>query len=273
MFELDRVLTTSEAQAWIDAAEAMNFERQGSGGAAAGEAFRDHCRVTARSPGAARQMWERSGMRDLFSRISVDGGEALGLSGNLRLYRYAGGGRERFGRHVDGAKPDEAEVVSAADASADAAEGGKGGGGARLVAGVTGYTVLIYLSGGGGGGGGKQEAAASPTDRVVVPRADQRFLGGETKFYRGSRLVASVAPVAGKALCHLHGYDRCLEHEAAAVASAGTKYVLRSDVVFAAPPPPPSLPGTGRVRAAAAAAARGGGGGAGGGAGGRGRRR
>jgi hypothetical protein len=45
------------------------------------------------------------------------------------------------------------------------------------------------------------------------------------------RVVASVAPRPGLALLHLHGEDRCMEHEGAAVAG-GTKYVLRSDVVF-----------------------------------------
>lgn len=48
------------------------------------------------------------------------------------------------------------------------------------------------------------------------------------------RVVASVAPVPGLALLHLHGEDDCLEHEAAEV-QQGVKYVLRSDVVFALP--------------------------------------
>ena len=49
-----------------------------------------------------------------------------------------------------------------------------------------------------------------------------------------NRVVARVAPAPGLALLHLHGEDRCLEHEGAEVAR-GTKYVLRSDVVFDAP--------------------------------------
>lgn len=51
--------------------------------------------------------------------------------------------------------------------------------------------------------------------------------------HRG-RLVASVHPAAGLALLHLHGEDKCLEHEGSVVLQ-GVKYVLRSDVVFAAP--------------------------------------
>lgn len=49
-----------------------------------------------------------------------------------------------------------------------------------------------------------------------------------------NRVVASVTPAPGLALLHLHGEDRCLEHEAAEVRQ-GVKYVLRSDVVFAPP--------------------------------------
>lgn len=58
--------------------------------------------------------------------------------------------------------------------------------------------------------------------------------GGETVFYDKRRVVARIAPVAGLALCHLHGEFHCLEHEALPV-QQGLKYVLRSDVVFAAP--------------------------------------
>ena len=44
------------------------------------------------------------------------------------------------------------------------------------------------------------------------------------------KVVASIAPKAGRALLHRHG-DCCLEHEAAAVTS-GLKYILRTDVCF-----------------------------------------
>jgi hypothetical protein len=45
------------------------------------------------------------------------------------------------------------------------------------------------------------------------------------------RCVASITPAPGLALLHLHGEERCLEHEGRAVL-AGSKYILRSDVVF-----------------------------------------
>lgn len=95
--------------------------------------------------------------------------------------------RQRFGKHVDGS----CEVP------------GKG---------ITGYTVLFYLSGGGGKG------------------AKGALKGGETVFWDGGRKVAAVSPVTGMALCHLHG-EECMEHEGAAV-TAGVKYILRTDIVF-----------------------------------------
>ena len=120
MLEADGALTVAEAQAIIDAAEALGFAQQGSGGAAAGEAYRDNGRLLIRDPAAARALWERTGLKELFlpqggggkAAILVDGAPALGLNANLRLYRYAGGGRERFGKHVDGCDEDaEVELV------------------------------------------------------------------------------------------------------------------------------------------------------------------
>eukprot|EP00933_Yihiella_yeosuensis_P039046 TRINITY_DN32983_c0_g1_i1.p1 TRINITY_DN32983_c0_g1~~TRINITY_DN32983_c0_g1_i1.p1 ORF type:complete len:236 (+),score=50.22 TRINITY_DN32983_c0_g1_i1:34-741(+) len=72
--------------------------------------------------------------------------------------------------------------------------------------GQTEYTLLIYLTG------------------------DLR--GGETAFYCGGRELVRIKPVAGSALLHRHG-KRCLLHEALPV-EEGIKFVLRSDVVFAA---------------------------------------
>jgi hypothetical protein len=56
--------------------------------------------------------------------------------------------------------------------------------------------------------------------------------GGATRFYT-SRKNKSIAfdPEPGTMLLHVHG-DHCLEHEAEQVLD-GTKYVLRTDVVFA----------------------------------------
>ena len=58
-------------------------------------------------------------------------------------------------------------------------------------------------------------------------------------FYRGrygavKGVACEWAPAAGSALVHRHGAC-CLLHEARAV-TAGAKYVLRTDIVYAAAP-------------------------------------
>ncbi len=123
------------------------------------------------------------------------------------------------------------------------------------------YTVLIYLSGPDNGvpanasestadkassedlGRGKrakrpkQPAAEAPGQaqqaiQEHVRSACQDLQGGETVFYgHTGKRVASIEPRPGLAMLHLHGEDRCLEHEALAV-KKGTKYVLRTDIVF-----------------------------------------
>jgi hypothetical protein len=59
--------------------------------------------------------------------------------------------------------------------------------------------------------------------------------GGATRFYPSSSSKKSKSlafePKVGSLLLHIHG-DRCLEHEADPVES-GTKYILRTDVVYA----------------------------------------
>ncbi|CAH02533.1 uncharacterized protein KLLA0_B13673g [Kluyveromyces lactis] len=73
--------------------------------------------------------------------------------------------------------------------------------------GTTQWTLLIYLSG------------------------DSELIGGDTIFYSAWNNAASnVHPSKGLALLHKHG-DDCLLHEAQLV-EKGTKWVLRSDVVF-----------------------------------------
>lgn len=74
--------------------------------------------------------------------------------------------------------------------------------------GITKWTLLIYLTG------------------------DDEFAGGGTIFHPEIRGVKplNVHPSKGMALLHKHG-DDCLKHEAEIVKS-GTKWVLRSDVVY-----------------------------------------
>jgi len=82
------------------------------------------------------------------------------------------------------------------------------------------YTLLIYLNGGGDHSG---------------KEGGEDLSGGETVFYTGKRdneVCGSFSPVQGWCLFHRHG-DRCLTHEGALV-SKGTKYILRTDIVFSA---------------------------------------
>ena len=69
--------------------------------------------------------------------------------------------------------------------------------------GVTKVTVLIYLS---------------------------NCQGGATRFHLSRKESVSFAPEVGAILMHVHG-QQCLEHEADAV-TKGTKYVLRTDLVY-----------------------------------------
>lgn len=74
--------------------------------------------------------------------------------------------------------------------------------------GVTKWTLLIYLTG------------------------DDEFKGGGTIFYpnHASSEGLNIHPKKGMALLHKHG-DDCLKHEAEIVKD-GTKWVLRSDIVY-----------------------------------------
>ncbi|CAG9461163.1 unnamed protein product [Pedinophyceae sp. YPF-701] len=122
-FTVDGVLTREECKLFVDAATAAGWQWQGSGGAAAGEAFRDNERVQSDDPDFAAAFWRASGLQELFQELdlTVDGMTACGLNPNIRLYRYSKG--QRFGKHVDGSY----EL----------------GQGRRTV-----YTLLVYLSGG-----------------------------------------------------------------------------------------------------------------------------
>ncbi|PCH38132.1 hypothetical protein WOLCODRAFT_65009 [Wolfiporia cocos MD-104 SS10] len=69
---------------------------------------------------------------------------------------------------------------------------------------------------------------------VYLTGVEDGVKGGETVFYKGQRgkgRDAIVAPLnRGTALLHRHGHE-CLLHEGSPV-TAGTKYILRSDLMF-----------------------------------------
>jgi len=81
--------------------------------------------------------------------------------------------------------------------------------------GRTHFTVLVYLN------GGEQDPLAL------------RVRGGETVFWKdhdGKRPALSFPPTRGVCLFHGHG-DECMTHEGAGVVE-GTKYILRTDIVY-----------------------------------------
>ncbi|KIY94872.1 hypothetical protein MNEG_13090 [Monoraphidium neglectum] len=265
LFLVPGVLTVPEAQAFIDAAERAVFMHQGSRGAAYGEAFRDNDRLAFMDEALAAQLWDAGGLSAVFEGITVEGKAAVGLNPHIRFYRYAAG--QKFGKHID----DSVQLapgrvtrytlllyLSGSDPTATSSGSGGAAAGAGPAATAAASPAAVSASGrpkraaavSASGrpkraAAGKQqqqqpqqqqqqqqqqhEAAAAPCTSAV-----QALHGGETVFYGArNRVVASVAPQPGLALLHLHGEDRCLEHEGAAVL-AGTKYVLRSDVVFGA---------------------------------------
>ena len=129
---------------------------------------------------------------------------------------------------------------------------------------VTFYTVLLYLNGDGDAASINDSAAASAGEEAGGARTGKRkktkgkrasnegaptanegaaaasvdgeslpfVRGGATKFYTEApiELACQFTPQAGCVLIHSHGHN-CLLHEGAVV-NDGTKYLLRTDVVY-----------------------------------------
>ncbi|KAI9224665.1 hypothetical protein BC828DRAFT_372774 [Blastocladiella britannica] len=194
LYTIDGLLSPTDCQALISAAETHGFIAAQKGARPRkGDAFRDAGRIALDTHQDLAAQMARL-LLPVIAREPCLATGCVGLSANVRLYRYDRGGS--FGAHYD-------QTVPALGVSSDVS----------TAAGTTHFTVLIYLSG--------------TTDDPVV--------GGETVFYtndnaKPGNLVAAVAPVQGRALLHRHG-DACLLHEGAVVAK-GTKYVLRSDLVY-----------------------------------------
>ncbi|RKP23522.1 hypothetical protein SYNPS1DRAFT_18462 [Syncephalis pseudoplumigaleata] len=168
------------------------------------EAYRDNWRFSIDDPAFADRLW-RAGLDVACARL--EGGQhrcAVGLNSNIRLYRYDP--QQRFGQHYDDSVRDKHGHQSE-------------------------WTLLVYLNGD-GDGDVTGDALASYKEQAIWS-ALPLLRGGHTVFYGpAKRQVTSVAPVAGMALLHRHG-ARCLRHEALEV-KEGCKWVLRSDVMFAA---------------------------------------
>ncbi|ORY56207.1 hypothetical protein BCR35DRAFT_284257 [Leucosporidium creatinivorum] len=155
-----------------------------------GYAARFNDRFGVQAPDFARNLYEKSGLKELCEagiESGVKGKRPVGLNPNIRLYKYEEGAY--FGPHYD----DDFFDPSTRQRSE--------------------WTLLIYLTG-----------------------VEDGVVGGETAFYPSANTkrdgaALSVPLVAGRALLHRHGHA-CMLHEGRKVGK-GTKWVLRSDVMFA----------------------------------------
>lgn len=195
-------LTDAECDSLIDLfranadGQAPGLQLQPSPAAKKGEAQRTNMRFSTTSPTFARQLYEATGIREAVkdwpSMFPRLTVKPVGLSSNIRIYKYEPGAI--FACHYD-------------DHSVDPHYGAGWG--------KTEWTLLIYLSG------------------------EPEVQGGQTVFYtshvrpkNGAQSdKAIIAPLKkGTALLHRHG-KACMLHEALPP-TKGTKWVLRSDVVF-----------------------------------------
>mmetsp|Transcript_47371 Transcript_47371/g.107384 ORF Transcript_47371/g.107384 Transcript_47371/m.107384 type:complete len:166 (+) Transcript_47371:1274-1771(+) len=139
----------------------------------------------------------------LLPKTLEDGSSLVGLNRRWRLYRYLPGSVYR--PHVDGSWP-----ASGKDGNGQYVYDAKGGLERSR------FTFLIYLNEGFGGG------------------CTTFFSAGATEGWVEAR---GVSPRQGCALVFPHGEGAgSLVHEGSALTS-GTKYVIRTDVLYTAPPP------------------------------------
>lgn len=197
------ILTSQECESLIEMFDdsknpSKNLQMQASPPAKKGEAERTNFRFSTISPKFAKELFESTGLSKVVaswpSIFPKLNVKPVGLSSNIRIYRYDPGAI--FACHYD-------------DHSTDPYFGPSWG--------KTEWTVLIYLTG------------------------EPEVQGGQTVFYKGHSRPkdgiqsdnALVAPLMkGAALLHRHG-KMCMLHEALPP-TKGTKWVLRSDLVFGA---------------------------------------
>lgn len=218
---VDNFLTDEEcyrAIVWGEATGFVEFQQAAS----RDFAFRFNGRIQQDDSSLATAIYER--VLPLLPP-TVDGLKAKGCSSLIRLYRYSVG--QRFGPHIDESNQD------------------------KRLGGISVFTLLIYLN---GKHCNKVATASCEQHGVVgIQRSDKMALhshkqpysnltdgivlgdGGETVFYHSSMVtpqtvIAEVKPQRGMLLLHGHG-SHCLTHESRVVTS-GTKYVLRTDIVY-----------------------------------------
>ena len=212
-------LSPSECQMWIQAAE----HSVGGGGGGFESVRHAATRYVARRECGRIQMDDRRVAGALYERMGpivaqvADGAGVthsdaaygpVGLSENIRLYRYGRG--MSFGRHFDGSnrEPSFGDTAN------------------------TEITVLIYLSDCRGGATRFYPPASSAGGtKKKKTKKKQKEAEMPTKGGVDDKDGVAFVPEQGAVLLHVHG-DRCLEHEADPVLD-GIKYVLRTDVVYA----------------------------------------
>lgn len=185
-----------------------------------GEAVRVNDRFQINDPGLAKELWVGTGLAELITGVGVEfedgegspkgkvankqameqrwGGEVVGLSPNIRIYRYGKG--QFFDKHYD-----ESNVLQLPIAQ-----------GQKQTKCHTTYTLLLYLT-------APPEVAGGETIFYhELPKQPGKKGSGGTD-------VIKVELAKGMALLHKHGRD-CLLHEGAIVTD-GEKWVLRTDLV------------------------------------------
>lgn len=195
VYTIDGFLSQNECVQWIRFGESFGFEHCFQP-ESSGYAHREQGRLQFEDRGIGAAIYNRVFP---FLPTLVDGRRPCCCSSNIRMYKYSVG--QRFGKHIDESNPDE------------------------KTGGITLFTLLIYLNGG---------DQSNIPEFLPIDEYGDTLTGGETLFYRGhgrlSSVAVSVSPQQGLLLLHGHGH-RCLSHEGAVVTS-GTKYVLRTDVVY-----------------------------------------
>ncbi|ROT34699.1 hypothetical protein SODALDRAFT_83279 [Sodiomyces alkalinus F11] len=163
-----------------------------------GEAVRVNDRYQVEDPVFARRLWLETGLLDALQQGDVRdlwGGELVGLSPNIRVYRYLKG--QYFDAHYD----DSNNVLLTTDPAHPP------------VPCKTTWTLLLYLT-------------------TSADGDDAGCSGGQTVFFPNDRRRSSeeiaVPPQTGLLLLHKHG-DDCMLHEGREV-TAGEKWVLRTDL-------------------------------------------
>ncbi|KAH8882707.1 hypothetical protein GQ53DRAFT_753507 [Thozetella sp. PMI_491] len=158
-----------------------------------GDAVRVNDRYQIQDPQFANRLWTETGLKDALRDADLPeawGGDVVGLSPNIRIYRYSKG--QFFDCHYD--ESNHVTVIGETLESIPA---------------KTTWTLLLYLTSAADGCMGG-ETVFYTNDRPVEKEA------------------VPVAPETGLLLLHKHG-DDCMLHEGREVTS-GEKWVIRTDL-------------------------------------------